>query len=312
MTVRVGELGSGDFAERLRAGRLAIDAHPFIVRLKSDVPKALEDVRLMYADFPLADVDGFCDFHIEVRFEPGLRRWYKPLARFSYDGRDAFMPLPAQHAFTMIEWGLNWCVASHAHQYLVVHAAVLERNGRALLLPAPPGSGKSTLCAALTHRGWRLLSDELALCDMDTGLVHGMARPVNLKNASIPVIRGFEPAAVLTEPVPDTAKGTVALMRAPTAAVQRARQPARPAWVVLPRFQAGAPTQLLRHDRSRTLLLMADQSFNYSVHGERGFDALLRLVDQCQCFDFSYSRLDEAITCLNQLADGGPASPPAA
>ena len=62
-----------------------------------------------------------------------------------------------------------------------------------MLLPAPPGAGKSTLCAGLVHRGWRLLSDELALVDMETGLVRGMARPVNLKNKSIEVIRDFAP-----------------------------------------------------------------------------------------------------------------------
>jgi predicted ATPase len=33
---------------------------------------------------------------------------------------------------------------------------VVERDGHALILPAMPGSGKSTLTAALVQRGWRL------------------------------------------------------------------------------------------------------------------------------------------------------------
>jgi predicted ATPase len=37
-----------------------------------------------------------------------------------------------------------------------------------VILPAPPGSGKSTLCAALVTRGWRLLSDELTWCAWTT------------------------------------------------------------------------------------------------------------------------------------------------
>ena len=70
----------------------------------------------------------------------------------------------------MLEWGLNWCVAGHAHQYLMLHAAALERNGRAVILPGDPGAGKSTLTAALMLSGWRLLSDEITLVDRERRL----------------------------------------------------------------------------------------------------------------------------------------------
>ena len=51
----------------------------------------------------------------------------------------------------------------HGALFLLVHAAVLERDGRAVVMPGPSGVGKSTLCAALVARGWRLLSDEVAM-----------------------------------------------------------------------------------------------------------------------------------------------------
>lgn len=146
------------------------------------------------------------------------------------------------------------------------------------------------------------MSDELALYDKASGQVYGMARPVNLKNASINVIQAFEPAAVMTTPVPDTAKGTVALMRAPASSVELARVPARPTWIVLPRFVANSAVRLGKHDRSQTLLLMAEQSFNYDIHGANGFDALVGLVGRCKCFEFSYGRLDEAMRTFDALA----------
>jgi len=71
----------------------------------------------------------------------------------------------------------------------MLHAAVLEKNGRAVVLPGDPGAGKSTLTAALMLSGWRLLSDEITLVDRDDGLLVGLARPVSLKNASIDVIQ---------------------------------------------------------------------------------------------------------------------------
>ena len=160
---------------------------------------------------------------------------------------------------------------------------------RAAILPAPPGSGKSTLCAALVNRGWRLLSDELALYDIDSGLVYGMARPVNLKNKSIRIIQQFAPSATMTAEVPNTSKGTVALMRPPSASVLRSKEGATPAWVISPAFRPDAPPCLEAQSKAESFMLLAEQSFNYEINGLRGFEALGKLIDQCHCHRFVYS-----------------------
>ena len=302
--MKLQELDRGALRARLRGAGLRLDVHPFTVCLRSDLAALADELALLYADFPLAPDDGFADFHIEIRAE---RRWLPPAlrrARFLFDGHPAFVSLPARQAATMVEWGLNWAVAAHAHQYLVFHAAVLERDGRALLLPAPPGSGKSTLTAVLAHRGWRLLSDELALLDPATGLVHGMARPVNLKNASIDLVAGFVPEARLTAAIPDTTKGTVALLKPPAGAVARRAEPARPAWVVLPAWREGAVARFEPLARAEAGILLAEQSFNYHVLGALGFETLASLVGAVRCLRFEYGRLDELEPAFAALAAG--------
>jgi HprK-related kinase A len=134
----------------------------------------------------------------------------------------------------------------------------VERSGCALVLPGPPGSGKSTLCAALISRGWRLLSDELTLLDPVTANVVPLPRPVSLKNASIAAIRQFYPAAELGPPVHDTAKGSVAHLKAPTDSVRRASELARPRWIVLPRYETGASAHLAQLSKARTFMYLAD------------------------------------------------------
>ncbi|MFG6412442.1 HprK-related kinase A [Roseateles sp. DC23W] len=300
--MKVGDLALGDLRKRLAQGALVLKAPPFVARLRSDVDRVAEDLLLLYSDFDLGTPDDFADFHLEVRREGGLRRWIKPMARFFADGEPAFSQLPAEQGFHMIEWGLNWAVSTMAHPYLSYHAAALERGGRALVMPAPPGSGKSTLTAALAHRGWRLLTDEITLYDLKSQQVTGMARPVNLKNVSVELIRQFAPQAELTRPVPDTAKGTLALMKAPTDSVARIMEPARPAWIVMPRYTAGATPTLTTLPKARMLLLLAEQSFNYDLHGRGGFEATAELVDRCDCLEFEYSSLEEAVQCIDQLA----------
>jgi hypothetical protein len=205
----------------------------------------------------------------------------------------------------MLEWGLNWCVSAHCHQYLVIHAAVIARGGLAVVLPAPSGSGKSTLCAGLVYGGgWRLLSDELALVDPASGEVTPLARPVSLKNASIDVIRRFAPQAALSPVVHDTQKGSVAHLQAPADSVRRAAEPARPRWVVLPRYEAGAKAVLAPLPRGQAFMQLADSAFNYDLHGAEGFRVLADLVEGCGCYEFTYADLEDAVRIFDALAEG--------
>lgn len=300
----LSQLSRDGLQARLRGEGLRLATGLFNCRIQSDIAGIADELARLYAQHPVLEDTAFMDFHVAVRSSTGLRRFVRPQAIFSVDGVEPFAPLPRAQALPIIEWGLNWCVTAYRHDMLVLHAAAVAKGDRALLLPAPPGSGKSTLCAALVNRGWRLLSDELTLVRLDGARISPLARPVNLKNRSIDVIRSFAPDAYLSEPVPDTTKGTVALMAPPADSVRAMHVAASPAWVVLPRFQAGAATRLTPMPSGQAFLQLADNAMNYHVLGEAGFQALGQLVDRCRHFSFEYSQLDEAIEVFDQLAQG--------
>ena len=297
----VASLGRAELERRLGGPGLDLRTGAFVSRIRSRIPQVAENISLLYADNPLQEEGGFADFHVRLRPSRGLRRWYRPQVEFDVDKLVPFEPLPLSNAFPMLEWALNWCISTRAHAYLMIHAAVIEKNGLAAILPAPPGSGKSTLCAALIHRGWRLLSDELALLRPADGLLLPVARPVSLKNRSIEVVREFVPGAVLSRPVSDTAKGTVAHLKAPAASVARMHEPALPAWVVFPKYAADAPTTLEPIARARAFMRVAENAFNYSHLGAAGFLALSGAIARCASYDFRYSDLDEAIAVFDAL-----------
>ena len=303
--MKLSELPAAELEHRLDGPGLCLRTGPFTVRIQSPIPTVAQAVGLLYAEHPVLEEPLFCDFSVRLFRPRGLRRFLRPQVEFAFDDTVPFKPLPYDHAFPMLEWGLNWAVAQHAHWFLILHAAVIEKRGRAVLLPAPPGSGKSTLTAALVQRGWRLLSDELALIDPETGLVYGLARPVNLKNASVELLRAWAPQAVFGPPARDTRKGLVAHMRPPADSVARMDEPAQPAWVIFPRYVPASPPRLTPHARGHALLEFARNGFNYSVLGERGYDTLVRLIAACDCYDFSYSRLTDALAVFDGLAHAG-------
>jgi hypothetical protein len=53
--------------------------------------------------------------------------------------------------------------------HLALHAAVVARDGAALVLPGPSGLGKSTLTGALLARGWTYVSDEALVLPWEGG-----------------------------------------------------------------------------------------------------------------------------------------------
>jgi HprK-related kinase A len=250
----------------------------------------------------LLDAEDFSDFHVQIARPRGLRRWVRPQARFIVDGRSPFAPYTAAHAFPALEWGINWCIATRAHYLLMLHAAVVERNGLAMLFPAWPGHGKSTLCAALIHSGWRLLSDEFGLVRPQDGTLLPLPRLIPLKNESIDVIRRFRPEAVLGPAFYGTRKGTVAHVRPPVDSISRAQEAARPRWLVFPRWIADAPFTLEPMPKSQAFLMVATNAFNYEILDETGFRLVTDMVRACDSYSLRYSDLDEAVASLDTLS----------
>jgi len=300
----VSELSLEALQSHLQDGSFALQTGNLISRITTNFPDVALSVHILYANHPCQISPDFSDFHVEIRQPRNLRRWFKQQSEFLIDGDAPFEPLPREQAPAFLEWGLNWAVAASCHQWFTLHAASLERNGLAVILPAPPGSGKSTLCTALALRGWRLLSDELTLINPQLITASALARPINLKNASIELIRNFEPTSAWGPETYDTAKGRVTHLRPPANSVERMLENAQPRWIVFPRYCPDSEPLLTPRTKAQTFIHFAQNAFNYSTLGETGFDVVGRLVDQCDCYDFTYSRLEDALEVFDWLSNG--------
>lgn len=290
--------------ERLLTGTLILGIGPFSFELSSPFPQVAVGLSRLYSDYPVLEVGEFVDFRVSISSGKGWRRWIKRQAIFTFDGYQPFGPLPEKHAFPLLEWAMNWCVSMHCNHYLLLHSAVIERDGYAAILPAPPGSGKSTLCAGLVNRGWRLLSDELALVSLESLAITPFGRPISLKNQSIDIIRKYVPEAAFSEVVHDTSKGTVSHMKVRSEHLARIRDIATPRWVVFPRYVNGAEPALTLRSKADSMLELGRNSFNYLILGKLGFDVLANVVEACDCYDFVYSQLDDAVKVFDELVAG--------
>lgn len=300
--MNLSDLSSTDVRNLLHGQGLVVRTGPFNFRIYSRIESVAQGLQLLYADYPVVDGHEFVDFTVSLVQSGGIRRWWRPQVRFIYDGAQPFVPMPVDHAFPLLEWAMNWCISTQAHQYLALHAAVLERDGQAVIMPAPPGSGKSTLCAGLTCRGWRLLSDELTLISPVDGLIAPLGRPISLKNQSLDVIKQFAPGAVMNQVTHDTTKGSVSHMKVPAEHVVRLDQRVKPRWVIFPKYDASSTTELTARSKANSMLELGRNAFNYTVLGLTGFELLADVISACDCYDFRYSQLEDAVSAFDQLA----------
>lgn len=304
--------GAAAVLDAMAHGGLALSLGAVLLRVVSPSASLARQIATVYPHFPLERRPEFADVHVHVEPPSTLRRWLRPQLVLRSDGQQHFHPFDADSGLPLMEWGTNWLIGERLHHLLLFHSACLERDGRALLMPAVPGSGKSTLCAALAHRGWRLLSDEFGVCLPESRRMIAMLKPIALKNRSIDVIRGYAPEAELGPSFPKTRKGTVAHMAAPPQAVQRRHETAAPGLVVLPRWRESGGTTLEPLTPEDMFRALAFNSFNYAVLGEAGYAAVVDLVRSSRGYRLEYTELDDAVSALAGLwADLPPVGPAA-
>ncbi|WP_158587064.1 HprK-related kinase A [Motilimonas pumila] len=293
---------SNSLLQCLRQEGIYLYLPPFIIRLRSQSHDLAQYLSLFYKDLSFCLDSQVVHFDIELKAESWWRQWLSPQVRFYQSQQAPFLAMPRHHSAILWEWGLNYCVAAKCHHYLTIHAAVVLKDGQAVVIPAPPGSGKSTLCALLCCHGWQLLSDEFALIDLDNQRVQAFPRPISLKNSSIDVLKQVvakqQISAQFSAQFSGTSKGDIQLLALPKAVHADTRKTYPIKQIVYPHYlqQPGFNCRAL--SKAQSLMQLVENSFNFALLGQAGFDCLTTLVDNAQHWVLDYHDFNEA---LNQL-----------
>lgn len=266
---------------------------PFRFSVTSNI-RSVHDYLEHHYEHSIAEKSDNCftDYHVALDHGPRYRRYYKPQASFKFNYSTPFKPLPLTQAHAMLEWGMNWVISSHANHFFIIHAAALEKDGKGIIITAASGSGKSTLCAYLVSQGWRLLSDELALISPKTMEMHGLARPINLKNQSIELMKPYYNSNSFSEIALDTHKGTICLLKPPQSSCLNAHVPVKPSHIVFVKYNEHEPCYVEPVEKSLALTEIIRNSFNFSLLNKRGFECARNLIKQTNAFYIEYNNFE--------------------
>lgn len=278
---------------------LNLQIGPVGFRVGSAWKRPVDALAKLYRGYPPPD-GGLCDFTVRLEPEKPWRRWLRPSVAIQGDYMlpDA-APVSLRHGLLAAEMGMNLQMALGQKSYLLLHAATVEKGGKALLMTGESGAGKSTLAALLGEQGWRLMGDEFALLDLEKGSLHPFPRAISLKNGAIKVVEQYVASSRLGPPLHGTPKGTIRHLRPRDEAIGRMREPATPALILFPRF--GSERAIRPVGQAEVFVRLTQASTNYVALGARGFDALTRLVVDVPAVAIDYTDTETAVGLVEEL-----------
>jgi HprK-related kinase A len=268
-------------------------------RVTSPWSQPLKQLQALYAGYPKPDGD-IADHSVRLEAPSLFRRFFRPAVAINGDYMiPEAVPLPLSMGLLAAEMGMNLQIALGERHFLLLHAATVEKGGKALILTGESGSGKSTMSAVLMCQGWRLLGDEFALVDPDSGLIHPFPRPISLKNAGAKALDGLVKDNRFGPLMKDTPKGDLRHLTPDAASIASMGEPAQPALLLFPAFGHSKATRPV--GQGEVFVRLTQASTNYTALGERGFSALTRLVRSIPAHAIDYPDTRTGVRLVEQL-----------
>jgi HprK-related kinase A len=299
----VRELALRQFRVRLAESGLTVRLGPFNVRIQTRLRELADQLYFLYTNHALVE-DEITEIHLQIVARRFLRQPFSPAAQCLLDGQDLLPAVPAGEALDLLERCIRFAVVDRTNHLLIFRAAALERNGHVLLLPSRTHSTTETLCAALIHRGYRLLSDRLGMLDPGSGEFVPIPTALSFGSDSIRVIREHFPDVATESSVIESCGGATLHVGPPIESVDRAADTARARWIVFPEWSANDTSQLERVNESGAFFRLAGSAYNYEMLGAEGFAAVAQLVATCRSYSLDCSDFENALTVLEELTDG--------
>jgi hypothetical protein len=183
-----------------------------------------------------------------------------------------------------VEWAVNGLIMRFLPHYFQLHASTMSLNGVGVLFAGKPAQGKSTLAAALLKRGWSYLSDEFALIDPHTRIMHPYPKALCIKSGSFRALCELDLPLDPRKVYYKGKKGWVSLLDPFNVRENAISEPCRIGMVVLPEYRAGTNPELVPLPRAQTAFELTHVAFNFLKFRDRGIELLADIVREAHCY----------------------------
>jgi hypothetical protein len=223
---------------------------------------------------------------------------YEIGASLTVDGDVVASEISRDRVLSHLMSELNQRAVEATTDHLLLHAGAVAAGNRAILLPAPMESGKTTLTVGLIQRGLDYVTDEAVAIDADSLRLLPYPKPLSIDQGSWEVLAHLEPQ------LPEHLKQLHAFQW--QVAPEDIRPgciagPCSPALIVAPKYDPDHPTRLEPIGRAEAVVLLAENSFNFRDDGRRWLPVIGAVVERCESYRLSIHDLDSACEAVLDL-----------
>lgn len=186
--------------------------------------------------------------------------------------------------------------------FLELHAGVVSNGTRCVVLPGAPGSGKTTLTAALVASGMEYFSDEVGLLAEETLELRPVPLGLGVKPGAVQALAQVWPMVRELNVHSREDGQSVRYLSLPPASIAPSHRSLPAGWLVFPHYHPEADTALRPMTRPQALrALMHECMVLPRLLDERRVDALVQWISGLQCFALPMSSLSRAVRLVRDL-----------
>lgn len=198
-------------------------------------------------------------------------------------------------------WHINSETICRTADFFLIHAgAVVTPAGEGVLLPAASGSGKTTLTGALVRHGFGYLSDEAGAIDPVTRRLFPYPKALAFKEKKL-----RDRLAELAADLEGSRVDGTWHVHADEIRPGVAARPCEVRYVISPRYEADAATQITPMTAAEVAFCLGDNAFTLGYYRARGLHLLADVARGAKGFRLISGDLDDAVQAVAKLTRSG-------
>jgi hypothetical protein len=187
--------------------------------------------------------------------------------------------------------------------HLILHSALVIKNGTAIVLPGHRKSGKSTLVISLLKHGFKYYSDDITAINLESLRATGFPRAIMIRDSTLCLFPSLKPEiSCYIYKLSNGHKSKKVHLGIPSKRVLAPLNKSFPiSSIIFPKYSSNGHTFISDIKNSTAVLNLMGCTLNQNSFVDSGFRTTASIVRNIKCYSLQIKELSKACEIINGL-----------